>query len=77
MMVENEFRKKQQRNYMLMRRVRDIAMALIILMIGIMTFYADKLGFDLAIDPVIRYMFAGLCILYGGFRLYRGIKSDY
>jgi hypothetical protein len=29
------------------------------------------------IDQSFRYMFGGICLLYGGFRLYRGLKKNY
>ena len=28
-------------------------------------------------DPVLIKMFAGVCLLYGGFRIYRGYKKNY
>ena len=28
-------------------------------------------------DAYLLYLFAGLCILYGGFRVYRGIQKNY
>jgi len=52
-------------------------MGFIILGIGIMLLFNNKLGMDLSIDPVMLYSFSGLCILYGSFRLYRGIKKNY
>ncbi|MEP6512437.1 MAG: hypothetical protein ABJA79_01115 [Parafilimonas sp.] len=75
--MENNFRERQQKNFNQMRRARDISMGLFILLIGILMFAAEKVGLALTVDPVIRYLFGGLCLLYGGFRLYRGIKRDY
>lgn len=64
-----------------MRSIKDIAMAIIILTIGLLMFFGDRFQFTrtlmLGKDPVIRYLFGGLCALYGGFRLYRGIKQNY
>jgi hypothetical protein len=54
-------------------------MAGLILAMGFILFFGDKFGLDLiaGLDPVIRYGFGGLCLLYGSFRVYRGIKHDY
>ena len=81
--MENDYRQNQRKSYILMRTVYDITMALLILSIGVIMLVGDKLGSDtLKIfiqdrDPLMRYLFGGLCILYGGFRLYRGIKRKY
>ena len=81
--MENDYRQNQRKSYILMRTVYDITMALLILSIGIIMLAGDKLGNDtlknfiLDRDPMMRYLFGGLCILYGGFRLYRGIKRNY
>lgn len=75
--MEQNFRERQKQGYNNLRRVRDITMALLILGIGSIVFFATELKLDLEIDNTMRYLFAGLCLLYGGFRLYRGIKQDY
>ncbi len=66
-----------------MRVIYDLGMALIILSVALVMLLGDKLGnnalqsFIKNLDPTIRYMFGGLCVLYGGFRLYRGVKHEY
>lgn len=81
--MENDYRQNQRKSYILMRTVYDITMALLILSIGVIMLVGDKLGsetlknFIADRDITMRYLFGGLCILYGGFRLYRGIKRDY
>ncbi len=77
--MEQDFREKQRKSYTLMRMTYDITMALLILSIGIILLFGDKfqIMFVQTIDIVIRYLFGGLCLLYGGFRMYRGIKRDY
>jgi hypothetical protein len=54
-------------------------MGLIILGIGVVMLFNDKLGLNLfeEMNPIMIYAFSGLCIIYGVFRLYRGIKKDY
>ena len=66
-----------------MRMAKDVTMAVIILAVGLLMLLGDKFGnpalrtFILEKDIVLRYLFGGICILYGSFRLYRGIKKDY
>ena len=75
--MEQNFRDRQKKGFDNLRQVRDITMALMILGIGLIVLFADALDLSLEIDNMMRYMFGGLCVLYGGFRLYRGIKRDY
>ena len=76
--METGFKDRQRKNYDTMRTVYNVTMGIIILGIGIMILFADKLGINISFDnPFLLYAFSGLCILYGGFRLYRGIKKNY
>jgi hypothetical protein len=77
--MESSYRDKQRKSYHLMRTVYNITMGLIILGIGVVMLFNDKLGLNLFQDmnPIMIYAFSGLCIIYGAFRLYRGIKKDY
>jgi len=77
--MEDRFREKQEKSYTLMRMTYDLTMGLLILGMGGLLFFAEWLKIEqiTSIDLVFRYMFGGICLLYGGFRLYRGIKRDY
>ena len=74
-------REKQRKGYMIMRLTRDYVMAILILGMAVFMLLGDKFTatkeFVLQVDPVIRYIFGSMCVLYGGFRLYRAIKHDY
>lgn len=76
-----QVRERQRKRYNNVRSIKDIVMALLILTVGALMIFGDKFQFTRAMmadkDPVIKYLFGGLCALYGGFRLYRGIKQDY
>ena len=76
--MDNDFRDRQRRNYGVMRTVYNITMGILIIGIGLLMFFNNKIGLDLLkqFDPLMIYAFGGLCLLYGGFRLYRGIKKD-
>jgi hypothetical protein len=81
--MENEDQEREGRpdirkqGYILRRAILDYGMGVIIIGIGIVVLLAPKLGLTLAIDDLFRYLFAGLCLLYGGFRIYRGSRKNY
>ncbi len=81
--MQEDFRERQRKSYILMRVIYDVTMAIFIIAMGIVMFFGDKFGNDviknliLSLDSLMRYLFGGLCFLYGGFRLYRGIRHEY
>lgn len=69
---------RRRKNYMLRRSISDYGMGIVILGVGVVVLFAEKFGFTgLSIDPLMRYLFVGLCVLYGGFRIYRGYSKQY
>jgi len=69
---------RQRKNYILRRSVMDYGMGGLIAGSGLFFVFAPQLGFvNFDIDPLLRYGFAGLCLLYGAFRMYRGYKKNY
>ena len=76
-----EVRERNRKRYNNMRSLKDIIMAVLILTVGVLMFFGEKVQFTRVLmankDPMIKYIFGGLCALDGGFRLYRGIKQDY
>ncbi len=83
LLMENDYRQRQRKSYTVMRTIYDLTMAILFLAIGLTMLLGDKFGipalrdFVAGLNPFIRYSFGGICILYGSFRLYRGIKHDY
>jgi hypothetical protein len=77
--MQESFRDRQKKGYILMRMTYDLAMALLILGMAVVMFFAERLKIQgiMDLDDTGRYLFGGVCVLYGGFRLYRGIKRDY
>jgi len=77
--MDTEFKERQQRNYSSMRMIYDLTMAILILGMAAVMFFGDKWKIPQieATDAMFRYLFGGICLLYGGFRRYRGIKRDY
>ena len=78
--MENDFRSKQKKSYNLMRMSYDITIALLLLGMAVLMLFAEKLKIEQLTgkdNEFFRYFFGGLCLLYGSFRLYRGVKHDY
>jgi len=77
--MENQFENNRRKSYVTMRMIYDFTMAGLIIGVAVILFFGDRFGLPVIgdIDPVLRFGFAGLCLLYGGFRVYRGIKHQY
>ncbi len=67
----------QRRNYILRRSIMDYGMGGLIMCAGLFFIFSHQLGYDFVLDPLLKYGFASLCIVYGGFRMYRGYKKNY
>jgi hypothetical protein len=77
LMPEEQDLDKRAKGYRLRRSIMDYGMGVIIFCLGIFFLMAPRLGVTFGIDDLFRYLFAGLCIIYGIFRVYRGYKKNY
>ncbi len=81
--MNEDIRGEQRKGYTMMRSVYDMGVGAFITIIGVIMLFGSKLGvpalkvFVEDRDPFLLGIFGGLCLLYGGFRLYRGIKKNY
>lgn len=75
--MDEDFDEKKQRAYINRRAIMDLGMGLIYTGMAVVMFFAEKVGLSAVFTPPFNYIFGGLCLLYGGFRVYRGIKRDY
>ncbi len=75
--MQNEFRERHRRNFANMRMMRDITMAILILGVAVVLFFAKQLNLLSNISDGFRIALGVLFAIYGTFRLYRGIKRDY
>lgn len=78
-MIE-DYEKKRKKQVSFMRSVFDYGIGTLILAVGVFLVIRDR--FDLAFNErfVPNYMdkvFGAICILYGGWRIYRGYKKNY
>src|SRR5258708_28825659 len=67
----------RRKSYVMRRAILDYGMGVIIFCFGIFFLVAPKLGVSLVIEDTFRYIFSGLCLLYGAFRVYRGSQKNY
>ena len=77
--METEFKQRQRKNYASMQTIYNVTMGIIITGIGILMFFNELFGLNLAEkfgDPLMIDLFGGLCVVYGIFRLYRGLKKE-
>lgn len=76
--MENEFKEKRTKRYMTMRSIMDYGMGLVYVCVGLLFMFPELIGFEMeGFDKIFRYIFGGLCMFYGGWRIYRGIKKEY
>lgn len=82
-MALEEFEKEQlnerEKGYVRMRSIMDIGMGLMWAAMGVFLLFIKKLSPELALrfDTTLFKIFAAVCIVYGLFRIYRGIKKNY
>ncbi len=76
--MQQDFREKEQRSFANLKMIYNISMGLLILAMAGVMFFAEQLSLGQIVeaDPTFRYLFGGLCLLYGGFRFYRGVKKE-
>lgn len=66
------------KRYIMMRSIMDFGMGFLYIGVAAFLLLADKIGIDLSFPPKpFSYIFAAICVLYGGFRIYRGIQKNY
>jgi hypothetical protein len=68
---------RKERNNVTFQMVSDIGRAVVILAVAVVLLFGSffKIEFVLQIDSLLRYGFGGISLMYGSFRLYRGIKQ--
>jgi len=65
-------------SYILMRTLMDIGMGIIYIGMSMLFLFASRFGlYSFILEPPFNYIFAGICIAYGSFRIYRGVKKNY
>ena len=66
------------KRYILMKSIMDLGMGLIYIAVGFTILFAKKIGLNNDfVESTPGKIFAALVIVYGLWRVYRGIKRDY
>jgi len=69
---------KKRKAYVNRRAVMDFGMGIIYAVMGGFFILSETLGFSMEFPPKpFSYIFGGLCLFYGSFRIYRGIRKNY
>jgi hypothetical protein len=76
----DEYEKKRRDHVSLMRSILDYGIGTLIMLAGVFFIVRDK--FDFAINESyppndMQKIFGIVCVLYGGWRIYRGYKKNY
>lgn len=78
----NDYKERQRKSAATARTIYNVSFGIIILAVGLAMLFLNQINNDTLneylgyMDPVLRYLFGGLCLIYGVFRLYRGLKKD-
>jgi hypothetical protein len=75
--MAEDFEDKKQRAYINRRATMDLGMGIIYTGMGVLMVFAKKVGLDSVFSVPFNYIFGGICLLYGGFRIYRGVRKNY
>ena len=75
--MENSARDSRDKNFRIMRMIYDFTMGLLMGALGSAMILAEKLGFVQVLEwgAWTRYSIGAIFLLYGVFRIYRGIKQ--
>lgn len=77
--MEDGFKERRQKSYILMRMAYDFTIAVLLLGMSVIMLFAERLNIEQLSgkdNEFFRYFFGGLCLLYGGFRAYRGFQRN-
>jgi len=56
----------------------DIGMGILWITMGALFIFKDYVGLKIDFpEKPFDYIFGGICMIYGGFRIYRGVKKNY
>lgn len=82
-MALEEFEKEQlserDKRYIRMKSIMDIGMGILWSGMGVFLLFIKRFNPDLALqyDENLLMIFGGVCVAYGLFRIYRGIRKNY
>jgi hypothetical protein len=76
--MATDLEENRKKAYANRRSLMDLGMGIIYAVMGGFFLTSDLLGIAMEFPPKpFSYIFGGLCLLYGGFRIYRGVSRNY
>ena len=70
------FEERQRNSTSRLRSIYDYTMGVLWIAVGVFFLFQKKLGYDLQLDKTLTTIFGVSSLLYGAFRIYRGIKKN-
>jgi len=77
--IEKQKLSERDKGFIRMRSIMDYGMGILWISMGVFLIFIEHFNTGLEArfnDPTMK-AFGGVCILYGGFRVYRGYKKNY
>lgn len=78
-MESQDYNEGKEKRYILMRSITDIGMGLLWTSMGVFFFFLKHFSVEIAAryDESVTRVFGVICVIYGIFRVYRGISKKY
>ena len=71
-----DFEERQHKRTAFLRSIYDYTMGIIWMGLGAFFLVHERFGFDLGLDKVLTTIFGVAALLYGAFRIYRGVMAS-
>jgi hypothetical protein len=76
--MSSDYDEKRKKAYSNRRSMMDLGMGIIYAVMGGFFSFSQFFGISMEFPPKpFSYIFGGLCLIYGAFRIYRGIGKKY
>jgi hypothetical protein len=74
-----EYENKKRKQVSQMRSIMDYGMGTLFIIAGVIFLFHEnlKIPFGNSASTLMEKFFGGLCLVYGGWRFYRGYKKNY
>jgi hypothetical protein len=74
--MNEEGAERGRRGHSLVRAIANSGRGLVIFGIGVFFLVSPMLGVTFNLGNGFRYFFSGMCLFYGGWRVYRGYRNN-
>ena len=74
--MRESFEKREDQRQARLRSIYDYTMGILWMAAGAFFLMHKKLGYDLRLDAILTTIFGISALLYGGFRIYRGVMAS-